>query len=158
MTVYDLPPINATLNGISTLFILLGLVFIFRRQQRAHIACMTVALVSSAAFLACYLAYHAAIRGHSVRFTHEGAVKYVYYFILLTHVVLAVVNLPMILITVMAAVRGQFDKHRRWARRTAPIWLYVSVTGVLVYLMVYRWYPSADLAARAAEVTTFGPK
>lgn len=157
MSIYDLPPINATLNAISTLFIVVGLAFISKGRRRPHMVCMVAALVSSAAFLACYLTYHAGIKGHSIRFTYDGAVKYLYYAILISHVILAVVILPMIVVTVLAAIRRNWDKHRRWARRTAPLWLYVSITGVIVYLMVYKWYPSSDLKARQAESAAASP-
>ena len=103
---------------------------------------MTAALTVSAAFLASYLVYH--YRVGSVKFTHEGLVRAVYFFILVTHIVLAAVNLPMIILTVVPALRRRFDRHRKLARWTWPIWMYVSVTGVLVYAMLYHWFPPAE--------------
>ena len=147
MDIYDLPAIDATLNGISTVFILAGLYFIKRGQKQRHIACMITALISSAAFLGCYLTYHFS-KPHPVRFTTQGWPRPVYYFTLITHIPLALVATVMVLITVTYAARRNFEKHRRWARWTFPIWLYVSFTGVLIYLMLYVWWPSTDLLAR----------
>jgi uncharacterized membrane protein YozB (DUF420 family) len=148
VNVYDLPPVNATLNGLSAVFLLLGLFFIKKQQPKAHIACMLAALAASVAFLACYLVYHA--HAKSIKFTHPGPARIVYLAILATHSLLAVVNLPMIIVTVTAAARKNFLKHRKWARWTFPIWLYVSVTGVIVYFMLYRWFPSDELKEREA--------
>ena len=149
MSVYDLPPVNAVLNGISTLFIILGFILIKKGRPNAHRAAMFTALVSSAAFLTCYLVYH--FNAGSVKFTHAGPVKTVYHALLLTHILLAVVNLPMIIITVLAAARKNWTKHRRWAKVTLPVWLYVSITGVLVYLLLYQWYPAEEVLRRRAE-------
>ncbi|MFT4637076.1 MAG: putative membrane protein [Verrucomicrobiales bacterium] len=144
--VFDLPPINATLNAICTVLLVCGWICIKRDLKKAHIAFMITALITSVAFLSCYLTYHSMLHQHagdaSIRFTHQGAVRPVYFAILIPHVILAAVNLPMIILTVIPAIRRRFDKHRRIARWTLPIWLYVSVTGVLVYLMLYRWFPS----------------
>ncbi len=149
--VFDLPPTNATLNAISTCLLLGGWWCIRQEKKRAHIALMVCALVVSAAFLTCYLIYHFTLHRYagdgSIRFTHEGPIRLVYFAILLTHVVLAAVNLPMIILTVIPALRRRFDRHRRIARWTLPVWLYVSVTGVLVYFMLYRWFPSSMLEA-----------
>lgn len=138
MTVLDLPIVNATLNSCAAIFLVLGLVCIKARRVRAHIVCMSCALIVSTAFLACYLYYHSQV-GHVV-FAGTGIVRTTYLLILWTHIPLAVVNLPMIIMTVIPALRGRFDKHKRLARWTLPIWLYVSVTGVIVYLMCYEWY------------------
>lgn len=143
MTLQDFPALNATLNASATVFILIGLVCIKARQTRAHIAAMVSALVFSTAFLACYLYYHAQVG--SVKFMGEGWVRPVYFTILFTHIPLAILNLPMIFLTVIPALRQRFDAHKRWARWTLPIWLYVSVTGVIVYLMCHRWYGPAAL-------------
>jgi len=140
MSISDLPAINASLNALSTCFIVAGLVFIKTERKQAHITAMLCALVTSTLFLACYLTYHfntAAV----TRFTHPGWPKAVYLFILLTHIPLAAAILPLVLLTVIPALRARYDKHRRWAKLTAPLWLYVSVTGVLVYLMLYVWFP-----------------
>jgi uncharacterized membrane protein YozB (DUF420 family) len=138
MTVTELPAVNASLNAAATVFIVLGLIFIKAGRKKAHIVSMATALTISAAFLACYLYYHYHA-GH-VSFAGEGWIRPVYLVLLVSHIILAVVNLPMIIITVVPALRQKFDKHKRWARWTAPIWLYVSVTGVLVYLMCYVWW------------------
>ena len=141
MTVSDLPALNASLNALSTVFIVAGLVAIKRERKTAHIAAMITALVTSTAFLASYLTYHWMKEGIVTRFTEPGWPKSVYYFILFTHIPLAALTLPLVLITVIPALRARYDRHRRWAKITAPIWLYVSVTGVLVYLMLYVWFP-----------------
>ncbi len=144
--VFDLPSTNATLNALSTLLLIGGWVCIRKGLKRAHIGFMITALLVSAAFLTCYLTYHFTLQRYagsaSIRFTHPGPVKAIYLTILLTHVLLAIVNLPMIILTVIPAARRRFDKHKRIARWTMPIWLYVSVTGVIVYLMVYKFFPS----------------
>lgn len=138
MTVTDLPAINAGLNGAATIFILAGLIFIKAGKTKAHILSMILALGVSAVFLSCYLYYHYHA-GH-VSFAGTGWIRPVYLTMLATHIVLAVVNLPMIFLTVIPALRQRFDKHKRWAKWTAPIWLYVSVTGVLVYFCCYVWW------------------
>jgi putative membrane protein len=146
MNVFDLPPINATLNGLSTCLIALGWRAIRLERKRTHIILMISALISSTAFLACYLSYHfgllASVGEGSVRFTTQGWVRPLYYLILGTHLILAFTILPLVIITVIPALRARFDRHRRLGRFTMPIWLYVSVTGVIVYFMLYQWYPS----------------
>lgn len=136
MTLYDLPALNAALNSIATVFIIAALIAIKFGKQRLHIGLMSVALIVSAAFLTSYLIYHFNV-GH-VRFTGQGGVRTFYFTLLLTHVILAIVNLPMIIMTVVPALRRRYDKHKRMAKLTAPIWLYVSVTGVIVYMMCYN--------------------
>lgn len=138
MTVTDLPVVNATLNSCATVLLVLGFIFIKTRHVKAHVACMVSALLVSAAFLACYLYYHYHA-GH-VRFGREGPVKTLYYIILFTHFPLAIANLPMIIMTVVPALGRRFDKHKRIAKWTLPVWLYVSVTGVIVYMMCYQWF------------------
>jgi putative membrane protein len=101
---------------------------------------MSVALITSALFLTCYLIYHFNVVGVT-RFTHPGWPKAIYFFILLTHIPLAALTLPLVILTIIPALRARYDKHRRIAKWTMPIWLYVSVTGVLVYLMLYVWFP-----------------
>lgn len=145
MSVTDLPAVNATLNSIATIFIAAGWWFILHEQKRAHIACMISALVVSAIFLACYLVYHFAVG--SIPFTAEGWPRVVYFPILISHIILAMAIVPMVLMTVVPAIRQRFDKHKKWGRWTMPTWLYVSVTGVLVYLMLYVWFPSEQLTA-----------
>jgi Predicted membrane protein len=146
MTIFDLPPINATLNGLSTLLICGGWVSILRDRKRLHISLMLTALLCSTAFLACYLSYHfgmvAAVGEGSVRFSAEGIVRPIYYLILITHLILAFTILPLVFLTVIPALRARFDRHRKMGKFTLPIWLYVSVTGVIVYFMLYQWFPS----------------
>jgi uncharacterized membrane protein YozB (DUF420 family) len=145
MNVNDLPAVNATLNALSTLFILAGWVMIRTERKVAHALCMVSALVTSAAFLACYLVYHFLKAGHVTHFTHTGWPKTLYFFILGTHTPLAIVALPLLALTVIPAIRQRFDAHKRMARWTLPVWLYVSVTGVLVYFMLYVWFPSGKI-------------
>lgn len=145
MSVNDLPAVNASLNALSTLFILAGWVMIRTERKVAHAACMASAILTSAAFLGCYLVYHFLKAGHVTRFTHPGWPKALYFFILGTHTPLAVVALPLLLLTVIPALRQRFDAHKRMARWTLPVWLYVSVTGVLVYFMLYVWFPSGKI-------------
>ncbi|MEI6081457.1 MAG: DUF420 domain-containing protein [Verrucomicrobiota bacterium] len=143
MTVHQLPAVNASLNGISTLLIITGWIMIRNEHKRAHAACMLGAIVTSAAFLACYLYYHFHV-GHVV-FTHSGWSRALYFVILFTHLPLALVIVPLIALTITPALQQRFDTHKRIARWTLPIWLYVSITGVLVYLMLYVWFPSAKI-------------
>ena len=139
MTISDLPAVNASLNALSTVFIVTGLILIKSGRKLAHMVAMISALVTSTFFLASYLTYHFA---HPVTtFTHPGWPKTLYYCILITHVPLAAAILPLIALTIVPAFRARYDQHRKWAKITAPLWLYVSVTGVLVYLMLYVWFP-----------------
>lgn len=138
MSVSDFPALNASLNSIATVLIASGWWFIRHERKRAHIICMVAALCVSTAFLACYLYYHAHVG--SVKFTSQGIVRPIYFAILLSHLVLAMVIVPLVAMTVIPALRRRFDRHRRIGRWTMPIWLYVSVTGVLVYLMLYQWF------------------
>jgi uncharacterized membrane protein YozB (DUF420 family) len=143
VTVSDLPLINASLNTLSTVFICLGLAFIKAERKLAHTACMVTALATSTLFLASYLAYHYLKEGVVTKFTTPGWPKTLYFIILGTHTPLAVIVLPFIIITVTRALQARYAAHRKWAKIAAPIWLYVSVTGVLVYLMLYVWFPPA---------------
>ncbi|MCB1230412.1 MAG: DUF420 domain-containing protein [Verrucomicrobiae bacterium] len=163
------PPLNATLNGLSAILLAAGYLAIRSGHRRAHAGFMISALVSSAAFLACYLTYHALKEGHVTKFPAEYPVaRIVYLTILISHTLLAVVNLPMVITTVVFAARRKFDKHRRLARWTLPIWFYISVTGVIIYFMLYQWFlPTPKEASgerieiRTAEVSaseaTAGP-
>ena len=136
MSVTDLPAVNATLNSISTVLLVTGWVFIHRGERQKHKACMLAALVTSALFLASYVIYHAQVG--SVPFKGTGWIRTVYFSVLIPHVILAAAIVPPILITVSRGLSAKYDKHRRIARWTLPIWLYVSVTGVIVYLMLYQ--------------------
>ena len=131
------PAINASLNGLSTVLLLAGLVLIRTGRRRGHIVAMVSALVVSALFLGCYLTYHAMIGG-GTPFTGQGLPRLIYFTVLISHVVLAAGVVPLIVITVVRAIRGQYDRHVAIARVTFPIWLYVSVTGVVVYWMLYQ--------------------
>ena len=136
---YDaLPHLNAALNATSGVLLCAGFYFIRRRRIAAHRACMLAALASSVAFLISYLVYHA--HHGTTRFAGQGAVRPLYFFILTTHTTLAAVIVPLIVITLGRAWRGEFGRHMRLARWTLPLWLYVSVTGVVVYLMLYHFY------------------
>lgn len=141
----NLPLWNAWLNGTSVVLLLAGLVAIRRGAREAHAWWMRAAFVASAAFLASYLYYHFVVQPVTgpTPFRREGAVRVAYYAMLLSHVVLAVVNLPMVLRVLWLAHRERWDAHKRLAKITFPIWLYVSVTGVLVYLCLYVWNPPA---------------
>lgn len=134
--VRSLPAVNATLNGSCLVLLLLGWAGIRSARTRAHIGCMVAALAVAAAFLSCYLVYHAQVG--SVPFRGLGLTRTVYFTVLLSHTVLAAAMVPMIAITLVRAVRKRFDSHVRLARVTLPIWLYVSLTGVLIYVMLYR--------------------
>lgn len=136
MSVTDLPALNATLNTISTVLLITGWVFIRRGERRKHKACMIAALITSALFLTSYVIYHAQVG--SVPFTGTGWIRTVYFSVLIPHVILAAAVVPPILITVSRGLSAKYDKHRRIARWTLPVWLYVSVTGVIVYLMLYQ--------------------
>jgi uncharacterized membrane protein YozB (DUF420 family) len=136
MTVRDLPTLNAFLNATSAALLLLGWTFIRRKNREAHRRTMIAAFVCSTVFLTSYLVYHAQVG--SVRFPGTGAARTLYLGILLTHTVLAAAVAPMAVTTLVFAWKGRFEKHRRLARITFPIWLYVSATGVVVYVMLYR--------------------
>jgi len=136
MDLSSLPTLNAVLNSISGLFLVAGYLMIRRRRIRLHRACMLGAFTTSTLFLISYVIYH--INVGSVAFTGRGAIRFVYFSILISHVVLAGLILPLALVTLVQALRERFDRHARIARWTLPIWLYVSLTGVVVYLMLYR--------------------
>lgn len=138
LTIADLPALNATLNGMAAMFLTAGYLLIRSGRRRAHKRCMLSALVCSALFLTSYVVYHA--NTGSRPFPGSGAVRIVYIAILITHVVLAAAILPLALLTTSRGLRSQFDRHVRIARWTLPIWLYVSVTGVVIYLMLYQLY------------------
>jgi len=143
MTISDLPALNASLNLISTIFISAGWYLIRRGFWRQDIACMITAITTSALFLVSYLTYHYARGGQSTLFTGQGIIRPIYFTILITHILLAFIILPLVISTVLPVFRRRWEKHKRLGRWTMPIWLYVSVTGVIVYLMLYRWFPPA---------------
>ncbi len=136
MTVHDLPAVNASLNALSGVLLLVGYTLIRLRRIELHRRFMIAAFTASALFLVSYVVYHAQVG--SVRFTREGFVRPLYYTILVTHVLLAFSVVPLALITLSRGLEGRYPQHRRIARWTFPIWLYVSVTGVLVYVLLYQ--------------------
>lgn len=135
MTVHDLPVVNAVLNATAAVLLVWGFTLIRRGRKRAHRRVMLTAFTVSVLFLISYLVYHAQVG--SVRFQKGGVIRFVYLSILLTHTLLAATVPPLAILTLSRGLRGRFDKHRQIARWTLPIWLYVSVTGVVVYLMLY---------------------
>ena len=135
-----LPHLNATLNASSFVLLSSGYYFIKRKQVSAHRTCQIAALTASVLFLISYVVYHA--HHGTTRFAGQGTVRAVYFFILTTHTFLAAVIVPFVIITVRRAIRKDFVRHRRIARWTLPMWMYVSITGVVVYLMLYQLYPS----------------
>ncbi len=147
MTILDLPIVNASLNGLSAVFLTLGFIFIKRGNKIAHRNCMISAFVTSALFLACYVTYH----GYLVWVLHRGPTRFenpawfrpIYLVILLTHTVLAALIVPMILVTLNRARLQRFELHKQIARWTWPLWMYVSVTGVVIYLLLYRIFPQS---------------
>jgi len=133
------PALNAGLNGTSAVLLLTGRALIARGRVAAHRACMIAAVVASALFLACYLFFH--FKAGNILFLGRGWARPVYFTILITHVSLAIVIVPLAIVTLNRGLRGRYDKHRAIARWTWPLWMYVSVTGVIVYFMLYRWFP-----------------
>jgi putative membrane protein len=131
----SIPRLNAVLNGTAAAFLLCGFAFISRGRILAHKICMLSAFVCSTVFLSFYLYFH--FRAGIIRFGGQGWIRPVYFTILISHTILAVVSLPLILITLTLALRSRFTKHRRIAKWTFPIWLYVSITGVIVYWLLY---------------------
>lgn len=140
------PPLNASLNATSAVFLLVGFWFIKNGKKNAHRLSMICALVASSVFLGCYVYYHYT-SGHT-KFPKEYPVaRMVYFCILIPHVILALVNVPLVILTVVAAIKGNFERHRKFARIAFPVWLFVSVTGVIVYFMIYQWFvPSNPVA------------
>ncbi len=131
-----LPAVNATLNAIAGVFLLVGFVMIKQRRIDAHRNAMLAAFSASALFLVSYLIYHA--QAGSRPFTGQGAIRYVYFAVLISHVILAAAILPMAVTTLSRGLRGRYAEHRRIATKTFPVWMYVSITGVIVYLMLYQ--------------------
>ncbi len=138
---YDLtflPPIYASVNGLTAVLLTIAVLAIKNGKKRLHERLMKACLLLSAAFLVMYIAYH--ITTDSTGYGGEGAIRYVYFFILITHIVLSIAVIPLVLFTFVRALSEQFDKHKKLARITFPIWLYVAVTGVVVYLMISPYY------------------
>jgi uncharacterized membrane protein YozB (DUF420 family) len=146
MDISVFPPLNAALNGLATVLLTGGFVAIRRQQVRTHRTCMLSAFGVSAVFLVSYLTHKILLQAAHTPFGGEGFWAWAYYAMLISHILLAMAILPLVIVTMTLALRGRFDKHRRWARVTYPIWYYVSITGVLIYFFLYQWFP-ADVAA-----------
>lgn len=142
MTVSDLPAVNASLNGLATVLLTAGFVFIKQRRILPHRLCMGGALAVSVVFLITYVLHKILVQGMHTPFGGEGMIRTVYYLMLISHIILAIAIVPLVLITLRHALAGRFDVHRAWARWTFPAWYYVSVTGVLVYFFLYQWFPA----------------
>jgi len=138
MTVHDLPSINAALNAIAAVLLVWGYTLIRRKRIQAHRKVMIAAFVTSSIFLVCYIVYHVQIGARSMHFAKTGAIRAAYFTLLTSHTILAATVPVLAIITLRRGLSGRFDKHRQIARWTLPIWLYVSVTGVVVYLMLYH--------------------
>ena len=141
MSVHDMPLLNAGLNAASTCCLLAGYFYIRRKAVRSHRLCMIIAVCCSAGFFLSYIIYH--IQVGSVHFVGQGMIRPIYFSILTSHTLLAAVLPILVAVTLTRALRARFDRHRRIARWTLPIWIYVSFTGIIVYLLLYRLYPSA---------------
>jgi len=144
MSPADLPPVNATLNALSAVFLSCGLYFIRRKRQNAHRNCMIAAFITSTLFLVCYITYHT----YLARYLHRGPTVFrdpawfrpIYLAILVSHTLLAIVIVPMAIMTLSRAFKQRFDAHKRIARWTWPLWMYVSVTGVVIYFLLYHLF------------------
>lgn len=141
MTVADLPALNAGLNGLSTILLTAGYLFIRTGRQTAHRAAMLSAFGVSVMFLVTYVLHKILVSGVHTPFGGEGAIRTFYYVMLFSHIVLAIAIVPLVLITLRHAIAGRLAIHRLWARWTFPAWYYVSITGVLVYFFLYVWFP-----------------
>ena len=140
------PHLNATLNALSGVLLIFGFYFIKQKEIQKHRACMVSAVVTSTLFLICYLIHHS-IRTYyfglgPTKFTGEGIIRSIYFLILGTHTVLAAVVAPAVIYIFIKALKGQFEIHKKFARFVFPVWLYVSITGVIVYLILYQFYPN----------------
>jgi putative membrane protein len=133
-----LPPIYATINGITAVVLISGVLAIKNGNRKLHERLMTTAIALSVAFLVMYVAYH--MTTDSTKFGGEGIIRPIYFFILITHIILSIAVIPLVLITYVRALANKFDKHKKIAKITFPIWLYVAVTGVVVYLMISPYY------------------
>jgi uncharacterized membrane protein YozB (DUF420 family) len=139
MEFHDLPVLNASLNGLSAIWLIMGFIFIRLGHVSVHRFCMLVAMSASVLFLISYLLYH--FKTGTTTFQSHGWIRPVYFTVLVSHTILAVVNLPLVITTLTLALKGNFTRHRKFARFTWPIWIYVSTTGVLIYFMLYHIDP-----------------
>lgn len=142
MTIQDIPAVNAALNGLATVLMTFGFYFIKTGRKDAHRVVMSATVAVSAVFLVGYITHKILVRGVHTPFGGEGAIRTVYYAMLISHILLAISIAYLVPRTFLLALQGQFERHRAWARWTFPIWYYVSVTGVLVYFFLYQWWPS----------------
>lgn len=142
MSVSDLPALNAALNGTAMVLLTLGFAFIKSGRRDAHRRCMVGAFAVSLVFLASYVLHKFLVRGVHTPFGGQGAIRTLYYAMLVSHIVLAAAIVPLVLTALRHALRGRFAQHRRWARWAYPAWYYVSVTGVLIYFFLYVWWPA----------------
>ena len=133
-----LPPIYATINGITALVLILAVVQIKKGNRKYHERLMKMAMMLSVLFLMLYIAYH--MTSDSTKYGGEGTMKYVYYFVLITHIILSIVVIPFVLITFVRGISGEFKRHKKIAKITFPLWLYVAISGVIVYLMISPYY------------------
>jgi len=133
-----LPPIYAGINAATAVILISGVLAIKNGKKRLHQRLMTLAIMLSVVFLVMYIAYH--MTAESTKFGGEGSIRYIYYFILLSHIILSIVTVPLVLITYVRTLSEQFDRHKKIAKITFPIWLYVAITGVIVYLMISPYY------------------
>lgn len=143
MTAADLPPINASLNALATVLLLSGIIAIKREAKKAHGLLMGATFAVSCVFLICYVVHKILVRGVHTPFGGEGVWRTIYFVMLISHIILAIAVPPLAIITMRHALAGRYEAHRRWSKFTFPIWFYVSVTGVLVYFFLYRWFPHA---------------
>ncbi len=137
---YILPPIYASINGVTAFLLIAAVVAIKNGNRKLHEYLMKIAIACSISFLVMYVAYH--MTSDSTKFGGEGAIKYLYYFILITHILLSIIIIPLVLTTYVKAWSEKFDKHKKLAKITFPIWLYVAITGVIVYVMIAPYYGS----------------
>ncbi|MCC5023284.1 MAG: DUF420 domain-containing protein [Candidatus Synoicihabitans palmerolidicus] len=142
MNISDIPALNATLNGLATILITAGFICIKTGRKETHRRMMLSAGVVSAVFLIGYVTHKVLVRGVHTPFWGEGFIRSVYYTMLITHIILAISIAYLVPRTFYFAIKGNFERHRAWAKWTFPIWYYVSITGVLVYFFLYRWWPS----------------
>lgn len=136
-----LPPINASLNALSGILLMIGYTFMKKHRITAHRRTMIAATITSAIFLICYLTYHYTAR--MTKFAGTGWARPLYFSLLISHVILAIATLPLAVVTLTRGLKGRIPQHKRIAKVTFPIWMYVSVTGVLVYFFLYQWFPAA---------------
>ncbi|EDP97442.1 DUF420 domain-containing protein [Kordia algicida OT-1] len=144
-----LPPIYATINGLTAVLLVAAVMAIKNKKVKLHETLMKICIGLSVLFLGMYVAYH--MTSESTKFGGEGLIKGIYFFILITHIVLSIAIIPLVLITYVKALAKRFDKHRKIAKITFPIWLYVAVTGVIVYLMISPYYKTAEEVVNAIQ-------